>query len=192
MYTLQAGGVVLLVITPVIEGSWHELGHWPERELVSFVFLNTHTGGNLNAQISFGTSFGFQNLPTKKLVLQKNRNDRFAHGDTFLQHRRHAHFQFPKERPESTEFVKIEKTNSNSTRDFSKRINFTRVDPFVWSTLVVKIKKTQESTPSVLVMPKKNNRDKENIILPLFTTGRFGPLVGSTTTTSTARVNRII
>ena len=51
--------------------------------------------------------------------------------------------------------VKIEKTNSNSTRDFSKRINFTRVDPFVWSTLVVKIKKTQESTPSV----------KENIIL---------------------------
>ena len=26
------------------------------------------------------------------------------------------------------------------------------------STLVVKIKKTQESTPSVLVMPKKNNR----------------------------------
>ena len=37
--------------------------------------------------------------------------------------------------------VKIEKTNSNSTRDFSKRMNFTRVDPFVWSTLVVKIKK---------------------------------------------------
>jgi hypothetical protein len=28
--------------------------------------------------------------------------------------------------------VKIEKTNSNCTRDFSKRINFTRVDPFVW------------------------------------------------------------
>ena len=25
-------------------------------------------------------------------------------------------------------------------------------------------------------MPKKNNRDKENIILPFFTTGRFGPL----------------
>jgi hypothetical protein len=45
------------------------------------------------------------------------------------------------------------------------------------STLVVKIKKTQESTPSVLVMPKKNNRDKENIILPFFTTGRLGPLV---------------
>ena len=42
--------------------------------------------------------------------------------------------------------VKIEKTNSKSTRDFSKRINFTRVDPFVWSTLVVKIKKTQECT----------------------------------------------
>ncbi len=38
----------------------------------------------------------------------------------------------------------------NSTRDFSKRINFTRVDLFVWSTLVVKIKKTQESTPSIL------------------------------------------
>ena len=37
--------------------------------------------------------------------------------------------------------VKIEKTNSNSTRDFSKRINFTRVDLFFWSTLVVKIKK---------------------------------------------------
>jgi len=37
--------------------------------------------------------------------------------------------------------VKIEKTNSNSTRDFSKSINFTRVDLFVWSTLVVKIKK---------------------------------------------------
>jgi hypothetical protein len=37
--------------------------------------------------------------------------------------------------------VKIEKTNSNSTRDFSKRINFNRVDLFVWSTLVVKIKK---------------------------------------------------
>ena len=35
------------------------------------------------------------------------------------------------------------------------------------STLVVKISKTQESTPSVPVMPKKNNRDKENIILPL-------------------------
>jgi len=29
--------------------------------------------------------------------------------------------------------VKIEKTNSNSTRDFSKRINFTRVDLFFWS-----------------------------------------------------------
>ncbi len=36
---------------------------------------------------------------------------------------------------------------------------------FVWSTLVVKIKKTQEYTPSILVMPKKNNRDKENIVL---------------------------
>ncbi len=58
--------------------------------------------------------------------------------------------------------VKIEKTNSNSTRDFSKRINFTRVDLFVWSTLVVKIKKTQESTPSVI---KESNEDKENIIL---------------------------
>jgi hypothetical protein len=46
--------------------------------------------------------------------------------------------------------VKIEKTNSNSTRDFSKRINFTRVHLFVWSTLVVKIKKTQESTPIIL------------------------------------------
>jgi hypothetical protein len=33
------------------------------------------------------------------------------------------------------------------------------------STLVVKIKKTQESTPSISVMPKKNNRDKENISL---------------------------
>jgi hypothetical protein len=42
--------------------------------------------------------------------------------------------------------VKIEKTNSNSTRDFSKGL-ISRVDPFVWSTLVVKIKKTQESTP---------------------------------------------
>jgi len=52
--------------------------------------------------------------------------------------------------------VKIAKTNSNSTRDFSKRINFTRVDPFVWSTLVVKIKKRRN--PLVLVMPKKNNR----------------------------------
>ena len=41
---------------------------------------------------------------------------------------------------------------------------------------VVKIKKTQESTPSVPVMPKKNNRDEENMILPFFTTGRFGPL----------------
>jgi hypothetical protein len=47
------------------------------------------------------------------------------------------------------------------------------------STLVVKIKKTQESTPSISVMPKKNNRDKENTILPIFTTGRLGPLVGS-------------
>jgi hypothetical protein len=36
------------------------------------------------------------------------------------------------------------------------------------STLVVKIKKTQESTPIILVMPKKNNRDKEKIILPFF------------------------
>jgi len=61
------------------------------------------------------------------------------------------------ERPIDPEFpkcfrtlvVKIEKTNSNSTRDFSRRINFTRVDPFVWSTLVVKIKKT-ESTPIIL------------------------------------------
>jgi len=43
-----------------------------------------------------------------------------------------------------TRRVKIEKTNSNSTRDFSKRINFTRVDLFVWSTLVVKIKKRTE------------------------------------------------
>jgi hypothetical protein len=33
------------------------------------------------------------------------------------------------------------------------------------STFVVKIKKTQESTPSISVMPKKNNCDKENIIL---------------------------
>jgi hypothetical protein len=39
--------------------------------------------------------------------------------------------------------VKIEKTNSNSTRDFSKRINFNRVDPFIGSTLVVKIKKNR-------------------------------------------------
>jgi hypothetical protein len=36
---------------------------------------------------------------------------------------------------------------------------------FIGSTLVVKIKKTQESTPIILVMPKKNNRDKENIVL---------------------------
>ena len=50
--------------------------------------------------------------------------------------------------------VKIEKTNSNSTRDFSKRINFTRVDPFVWSTLVVKA-----GIHSIL------KRNKENIIL---------------------------
>jgi len=66
----------------------------------------------------------------------------------------------PKVFPDSV--VKIEKTKSNSTRDFSKWINFTRVDPFVWSTLVVKIKKTQESTPSFL---KKITEDKENIIL---------------------------
>jgi hypothetical protein len=39
--------------------------------------------------------------------------------------------------------VKIEKTNSNSTGDFSKRINFNRVDPFIGSTLVVKIKKNR-------------------------------------------------
>ena len=45
--------------------------------------------------------------------------------------------------------VKIEKTNSNSTRDFSKRINFTRVDLFVWSTLVVKIKKRRNPLRSV-------------------------------------------
>jgi hypothetical protein len=44
--------------------------------------------------------------------------------------------------------VKIEKTNSNSTRDFSKSTNFTRVDPFVWSTLVVMIKKRRN--PRVL------------------------------------------
>ncbi len=58
--------------------------------------------------------------------------------------------------------VKIEKTNSNSTRDFSKRINFTRVDLFVWSTLVVKIQKMQESTPIIL---KRITEDKEDIIL---------------------------
>jgi hypothetical protein len=34
------------------------------------------------------------------------------------------------------------------------------------STLVVKIKKTQESTPSVLVSQKRITEDKENIILP--------------------------
>ncbi len=33
-------------------------------------------------------------------------------------------------------------------------------------------KKTQESTPSILT------EIKENIILPFFTTGRFGPLAG--------------
>ena len=58
---------------------------------------------------------------------------------------------------------------SDSTRDEGAR----------WGrdlAFVVKIKKTQESTPSVPVMPKKNNRDEENIILPFFTTGRFGPL----------------
>ena len=34
--------------------------------------------------------------------------------------------------------VKIKKTNSesNSRRDFSKRINFTRVDPFVWDRVI--------------------------------------------------------
>jgi hypothetical protein len=60
------------------------------------------------------------------------------------------------ERPQSwssqsvrTLVVKIKKTNSNSTRDFSKRINFTRVDPFLWVNSVVKIKKAQESTPSI-------------------------------------------
>jgi hypothetical protein len=46
--------------------------------------------------------------------------------------------------------VKIEKTNSNSTRDFSKRINFTRVDLFVWSTLVVKIKKRRNHSEHIL------------------------------------------
>jgi hypothetical protein len=40
------------------------------------------------------------------------------------------------------------------------------------STLVVKIKNTGIHS----ALPKKNNRDKENIILPLFTTGRLGPL----------------
>jgi hypothetical protein len=40
-------------------------------------------------------------------------------------------------------------------------------------TLVVKIKKMQESTPRFL---KRITEDKENIILPFFTTGRFGPL----------------
>ena len=58
--------------------------------------------------------------------------------------------------------VKIETTNSNSTRDFSKRINFTRVYLFVWSTLVVKIQKMQESTPIIL---KRITEDKEDIIL---------------------------
>ncbi len=62
----------------------------------------------------------------------------------------------PKVFPDSC--VKIEKTNSNSTRDFSKRINFTRVDPFVWSTLVVKIKKRRNPL-------RAYNRDKEDIIL---------------------------
>jgi len=54
--------------------------------------------------------------------------------------------------------VKIEKTNSNSTRDFSKRINFNRVDPFVGSTLVVKIKKNRNPLRAF-------TEDKENIIL---------------------------
>jgi hypothetical protein len=45
------------------------------------------------------------------------------------------------------------------------RINLKKVDSRDGSTLVVKIKKTQESTPSVPVMPKKNNRDKKNIVL---------------------------
>jgi hypothetical protein len=47
------------------------------------------------------------------------------------------------------------------------------------STLVVKIKKTQESTPSVpihySVMPKKNNEDVENIILLPVDSGLFCP-----------------
>ena len=55
--------------------------------------------------------------------------------------------------------VKIEKTNSNSTRDFSKRITFTTVDPFVWSTLVVKARNPLRS------LKKKATEDKENIIL---------------------------
>ena len=65
----------------------------------------------------------------------------------FMTTERRKRAEFP--RCFRTLVVKIEKTNSNSTRDFSKRIIFTRVDLFVWSTLVVKIKKTQESTPSV-------------------------------------------
>jgi hypothetical protein len=76
--------------------------------------------------------------------------------------------------------VKIEKTNSNSTRDFSKRINFTRVDLFVWSTLVVKIQKMQEST---LIILKRITEDKEDIILlpvasPLSTRAQCATLNG--------------
>jgi hypothetical protein len=51
--------------------------------------------------------------------------------------------------------VKVKKSNSNSTRDFSKGINLKNVHPRVGSTFVVKIKKTQESTPSIPVNAKK-------------------------------------
>ena len=58
--------------------------------------------------------------------------------------------------------VKIEKTNSNSTGDFSKRINFNRVDPFIGSTLVVKIKKNRNP---LRAFKNKATEDKDNIIL---------------------------
>jgi hypothetical protein len=75
-----------------------------------------------------------------------------SHSDTQTEHT-HQTSNAPRRGPNRPEFpkclrelakcfqtlvVKIEKTNSNSKKDQSKRINFTRVDPFVWSTLVVK------------------------------------------------------
>ena len=59
----------LVISVPRHRPSAQELGSvQAERELVSFAYKHsTHTPivrTNLNAQISFGTSFGFQNLPT--------------------------------------------------------------------------------------------------------------------------------
>ena len=62
---------------------------------------------------------------SSRFVVCRRSGDRRAH----LRQRGPNRPEFPK--CFRTLVVKIEKTNSNSTRDFSKRINFTRVDPFV-------------------------------------------------------------